>query len=315
MPTKKRTLKAPAPRKKKNPAYRSFRLSNKIESGVLKNFPSTKTLWSETLRFMWKHRVKMLVFALIYAGTYLVLVKGISGFDTDMDIVKEELQTAMTGNIGAILTFLSLYATLLSSVTATTGDVANFYQSSVIIIFSLAFIWLVRKLHARDSSATVRDTFYRGMGPLIPFLGVLFILALELVPAGLGSLLLTTASSTEAIRSNSDIIAISIVMLLTVVLSIYLLAGSIFSLYIVTLPGTRPFVAVRSSLRLLSVHRWRVLLKVITFFITLIIVGFFLVLPFIIWLPRWADVAFFFMSALSFGFMHTYMYKLYRSLL
>jgi hypothetical protein len=68
-------------------------------------------------------------------------------------------------------------------------------------------------------------------------------------------------------------------------------------------------------MNLLRIHRWVVLRKIIGFYLILVILGFFLVLPFVIWVPRYAEFAFFALASGSFAVMHTFLYKLYRSLL
>lgn len=302
-------------RKKKSPSYRSFRLSSRLKSSDIKQIPKVTALWRETWSFLWKHKRPMATFALIYGLTYFMFVRGISGFSMDIGAVKDELRDALTGNIGAVVAFISIYFSLVSSMTITADDAGNFYQVSILVIFSLAFIWLLRRLHDKRAQASVRDAFYLGMGPLVPFLGVVLMLLLMTLPAALGATLLVSAASSAAIRSDVEFIGFGVLMVLMTVLSLYLLAGSLFSVYIVTLKGTRPLVAVRSSMRLLSIHRWRVAHKIVGFMILLLLLGFVLVLPFIVWLPRYAEVAFFVMSTASFAVFHTFMYKLYRSLL
>ncbi len=303
------------PRTKKTPKYRSFRLNQRIAPTYIKTLPGVWQLWRETWVFIWQHRYKMLGFGLIYALAYVTFVKGVAGFDTDGDILKEEFQNVIGGNIGAIFSFVALYTTYLSSLAVVEGEIANYYQFTIMTIFSLSFIWLLRKLSVRGSKATLKDAFYRGMGPAIPFLGVILIMAGELIPGGLGSLLMATADSSTVASNQSMLLLAGAGMVLTVVLSLYLLAGSIFAIYIVTLPGTGPMQAVKASMNLLRIHRWRVLLKIIGFVILLIVAGFIIVLPFIIWLPRWSEVALFVLSCLSFAVFHTYLYKLYRSMI
>ena len=302
-------------RKKKLPAYRSFRLSRRIKSRDIKTLPRSSELWKETLRFIWIHKKQFVVFLMIYSFAYAALVKGTSGFTFDMEYVKEELFIATSGNIEAIISFITIYASLISSLTATADEISNFYQTLIYVLFSLALIWLIRKQHSRIRNVTVKQSFYSGMTPLIPFLGVILILVLEMLPVVFGTTLLSSAYESDAIRSNTDILIFSIVFILTFILSVYLLAGSIFALYIVTIPGVGPLVAVRSSLQLLRIHRWRILLRVVRFYFELILLGFIAILPFIIWLPRYAEIAFFIMGSLSFGIMHVYMYKLYKSIL
>lgn len=310
-----RTLTASTTRQKKTASYRSFRLSSKITPDSLKKLPSSKQLWTDTLVFLWVHKKKMLQFVAIYLVAYLLLVKGYNDFTYDTETLKEELADVGDGNIGAIFTFLTLYWSLLSSTTIAYDDLTNFFQVSVLVIFSLAFIWLVRKLHKRNSDATVKQAFYQGMRPLIPFLIILGVLVLELLPAAIGSLLYVTAQSTNVTATETELLGITVVMILGLVMSIYLLSGTMFALYIVTLPKMTPITAIKASLRLLRIHRWIVLRKIVGFFVALIVLGFFLVLPFIIWIPQHAEIAFFVLGSCSFALTHTFLFKLYRSLL
>lgn len=315
MPKKNQVGSITASRKKKLPEYRTLRLNTKIKADDILKISSMRTLWRETWQFLWIHRVKMAIFVLIYTITYMVLVRGINEFTLNADEIKLELEDVLSGNFGAIITFVVLYTSLLSSITTSSDDITNFYQSSILIIFSLSFIWLIRKLHLRDSSATVKDAFYQGMRPLIPFLIVIIVMALELIPAGVSSLIFVTAQSASVVSTEFESLTFSVLAVLGFVLTVYLLVGSIFAPYIVTLPNMKPMAALRSSMRLLRIHRWIVLRKILLFFITLLVLGFFLVLPFIIWLPKYAEIAFFVMGCGSFAVMHTFMYKLYRSML
>ncbi len=315
MPKKNQVGTIAASRKKKLPEYRTLRLNTKIKADDILRTSSMRTLWRETWLFLWKHRVKMAIFVLIYTITYMVLVRGINEFTLNADEIKLELEDVLSGNFGAIITFLVLYTSLLSSITTSPDDITNFYQSSILVIFSLSFIWLIRKLHLRDSSATVKEAFYQGMRPLIPFLTVLLVMALELIPAGVSSLIFVTAQSASVVSTEFESLTFSVLAVLGFVLTVYLLVGSIFAPYIVTLPNMAPITALRSSMRLLRIHRWIVLRKILLFFFVLLVLGFFLVLPFIIWLPKYAEIAFFVMGCASFAVMHTFMYKLYRSML
>jgi hypothetical protein len=313
--TRPKNLTAKSSRLKKAPSYRSFRLSSRITPDSLKKLPTTRQLWRETWIFLWAHRLKMLHFVAIYTIFYLLLVKGLSNLTFDVEILKEELQSLSDGQLNAVFTVITIYWSLLTSTTINQDQITNYLQISVVAIFSLAYIWLLRKLHIRNSTATVKQAFYNGMRPLIPFMLVSLVIVAELLPAGIASVLYISAQVSAISASELELLGVTVAMLLSLVLTIYLLSGSIFALYIVTLPDVTPIQALRSSMKLLRIHRWLVLRKIVGFYVTLVILGFFLVLPFIIWLPRYSELAFFILSTSSFAVMHTFMYKLYRSLL
>ena len=276
-------------RKKKLPEYKTFRVSRRIKPENIKKLPSVRELWRDTWQFLWKFRVKMLVFSLIYLVVYLVLVKGFNGFGLDVVGLKAGIASVSDGYIRFLLSLLTVYSSLVGSVGKAENDAANFFQISLLVISSLAFIWLLRKLHGRDTDVGVKQAFYMGLQPLVPFLLVLVIMLFQLLPAGFGGLLLSTAQSGGAIGGQPEIMALSLVALLCMVLSMYLLTGSFFALYIVTLPGTEPVVAVRSSLHLLRVHRWQIVWRLFVFGLALLVIGFALTSPFILWLPKYAD--------------------------
>lgn len=312
--TKKALPTTQAPRKKKVPRYRAFRLTGKINALHVKPLPTVRQLWRDTWQFMRNNKKTMLIIWAMYVVTYMLFVKNIEGFDGDTALLKDELHAVLQGDFGGIFTVISLYASFFTSLTATSDDIANFMQTAIFVVFSLVYIWVLRKLHIKKS-VSIKEAFYSAPRPLIPFLGVLFIFVLELLPAGVGSLILVTAQSTTAVQPGLEMFAIYILTTLSVVVSLYLLTGSLFAMYIATLPNTGPWQAVRSSLQLLNIHRWIVARKILGFFILLVIVGFFLVLPFIIWLPAYSEIAFFLLACGSFGVAHTFMYKLYRSML
>lgn len=300
---------------KKVQTYRSFRLSEKIKLDNLKQLPSVKELWVDTWLFLWKHRYKMLGFTLIYTISYLLLVKGIGDLTFDTEGLKDELSDISSDPLVKFLTIVTLYWSLLTSVSVTVDDVSNFIQISMVVVFSLVFIWMIRKLHAKPSQVTLKKAFYNGPRALIPFLGVISVMVLELMPAGLASILYITAQASTVTATETELLGVSVLLFLGIIMSVYLISGSIFAPYIVTLPDIAPFVALRSSMRLLHIHRWVVLRKIFGFYALLLLLGFVITFPFIVWVPRFAEPAFFVISGFGFVVSHTFLYKLYRSML
>lgn len=307
--------KSKAVRKKKTPKYQSFRLSGRIAPAKIKKLPKVSELWRDTFAFLWLHRRKMLLFVFVYTVTYLIFAKGIGNFSSEPEELKKELDGVLAGNIESIVGLVAIYASMLGSLTTVVDDVANFMQVSIVIIFSLAFIWLIRRLHSDPRKVTVKDAFYRGMRPLIPFIIVLVILVFELIPAGAGSLAYLAASASASGFSEIELLGLSVVAILGVILSLYLITGSIFALYIVTLKNMTPLKSIKASMRLLSIHRWVILRKVLSMIFLVLLLGFVVALPFILWIPRYAEAGFFILACCSFAMLHTYLYKLYRSML
>jgi hypothetical protein len=302
-------------RRKRLPKYQSFRLSRRIKPENIRVLPSFRSLVGDTLSFLRIHWVMMLTFTAVYGLVYFVLVKAASGFELDVAKLNQDARIIFDGNWSGLLSFFTVYSSLVSSIGVTKDDLTNFVQALLTIVSSLAFIWMIRKLHSKDKEVTVRQAFYMGMQPLVPFILVICIFVLELIPASIGLFVLSTAQTAGIIASQAELQSVSLVAGLLIVLSLYLLTGSIFALYIVTLPGTYPVVAVRSSLNLLRVHRWQVVWRLLAFVLLVLVLGFVLTIPAIVWLPKYAEVWFFILGCSSFGVLHTYTYKLYRSMI
>src|SRR5690606_28518012 len=118
-------------------------------------------------------------------------------------------------------------------------------QMLLLLIASLAIIWALRKTHG-DVKVRARDAFYQGMYPLIPFILVLLVIGLQLLPLLLGSslysLVTTNGIAVHAIEQTAWLLLFGGLSLL----SLYMLSSSLFALYIVTLPNMTPMKALRS---------------------------------------------------------------------
>ncbi len=307
-----------ASRKKPKPQYRTLRMHRKIRAKDFKPLPSAWVLWKSSLSFMWTNRRPLGLFILIYSILYILFVRGLSGginLGELREILKEDSSTA-TG----VITSVTLLSVLLSTSNATTSQVASLYQTILIVLGSLAIIWLLRQLSGdRPKKVRVRDAFYKGMGPLVPFLIVLTIIVLEFIPLTVGSFILNISESNGLAGSGLEQIAVISITVLLALLSFYLVSGSLAAIYIVTLPDITPLRALRASHELLGLHRWSVVRKLIVLGFLLLIAAMIIFLPLLFFLPSglaWiTEYVFFACSILAFAVFHTYLYSLYKSLL
>ncbi|HEX5798415.1 MAG TPA: hypothetical protein VFX79_03590, partial [Candidatus Saccharimonadales bacterium] len=177
-----------------------------------------------------------------------------------------------------------------------------------------AIIWSIRQVLAGER-IRFRQAFYEGMYPIIPFLLVLFVLGLQLIPATIGSFLLTTViSGGLAVTFVEQFIWWVLFGLLTL-LSLYMLLSSIFALYIVTLPGMAPLKALRSARGLVLNRRVSIGLRLLGLPALGIFVYVAVLLPAIIAIPVLAVPIFALLSSFGLFFVHSYIYNLYRELL
>jgi len=214
---------------------------------------------------------------------------------------------------------LVFFGLLVGSSNAVSSDVAAAYQSVLFIVGSLAFIWLLRALYTnKKESIRVRDGFYLGMQPFVTVIIVLFVLALQTIPMSIGGYLLSMGLSTPGISLVEVFIFIILAALISLV-SLYLISGTWAAIYIVTLPGAEPWKSIKASNKLLSVHRWQVMRKLLALVMFLFLSAALLIIPLLMVLPDGyesiAEYGFFAYLLLSFSIAHIYLYSLYKSLL
>ena len=114
-------------------------------------------------------------------------MQGISG-GTDVSTLKHSLSQVFTGHFGFLASGLSVFTVLVGSAGNGSSQTAGAYQLFLAIIASLAVIWALRQVLA-GASPRIRDAYYRGMYPLIPFILVLLVIGLQLIPLLIGSTL------------------------------------------------------------------------------------------------------------------------------
>lgn len=293
----------------KNPSAKERRIATKTEH-KLPNFIRLARCAAEAL---WSSRKVFLGIILLYGFLNLLLVQGFAA-GTDVSSLKRELNNIFTGQFGAIASGLSIFALLVGSAGSGSSDTAGAYQFFLTIITSLALIWALRQVSA-GQGFRVRDAFYSGMYPLVPFILVLLLVGVQLVPMLIGSsiysIVMTNGIAVYAIEKILWALGFGLLTLL----SLYWLSASLFALYIVTLPEMTPIKAWRSAKQLVRGRRWLVLRKIVALPLLLLIIAALIMVPIIIWLAPLAQWVFFVLTMFGLAATHAYMYTLYRELL
>lgn len=310
-------VKAKSARKKKDPKYNSFKLRKRIKPNTFKPLPGSWKLWKSSLAFLRTNWKKVGLFLVIYMALYVTFVRGL-GSAIDFDNVKNNLDSNGQSASG-IMKSIIFFGVLVSASNAVSSDVAAAYQSIIFIIGSLAFIWLLRALHSKEKNKVrVRDSFYLGIHPLVPVLLVLLVIAAETIPLSIGGYLLSLALSSGVASLLEATIFIILAALFTLV-SLYLISGTWAALYIVSLPGAQPWKSIKASNKLISVHRWSVMRRLVALVVFLFVTAGLLTIPLLMLLPDGfeyiAEYGFFLYILVGFTIAHTYLYKLYKSLL
>jgi hypothetical protein len=149
----------------------------------------------------------------------------------------------------------------------------------------------------------------------VPFVLVLLVIGLQLLPLVIGSAVYATVISNGIAVHAVERLFWLVIFLLLAAASLYLICSSLFALYIVTLPDMTPMKALRSARQLVRHRRLSILRKVLWLLLLLLIASAIIMLPIIVWLTPLAQWIFFLLTVFGLAAAHAYLYTLYRELL
>ena len=302
--SKRKTVKAA-----QKPVRRGATKSKKQRVGL----PNVWQLTQTTAKTLWRNKKLFIGLTLVYGLLNLVLVQGLSS-NTDISSLKHQLSQVFSGHLGSVGSSLSVFVVLVDSAGNSSSPTAGVYQLVLALIASLAVIWALRQLLA-GRQLRIRDAYYRGMYPLIPFILVLMVVGLQLIPLLVGSTLYAVVTTNGIAVTVIEKLIWLFVFGVLALWTLYMLSSSLFALYIVTLPDMTPLKALRSARELVRHRRWTVLRKILWLPLALLLIAAVLMVPIIIWLTPLAQWLFFVLTMFVLVAVHGYMYTLYRELL
>jgi hypothetical protein len=284
--------------------------SKRIEIAQRSRLPNVFILTKDCLVNI---NINLKSFAKVAGIYYFLTLLLVRGFSTTVNVL--QLKNNYLSNKGTSLgSDFSALSSVIGSSFSTTSGASNVYQTALFVVFSLAFIWMLRHV-LLNKNLTLRNIFYKSQTPLIPFVIVLIFIILELLPMIIGLFIFSTVFANGIAVHLVEKIIWSILSFSFVATSLYLLVSSIFALYIVTLPDVRPIQALRSSWQLTKKRRTLLLRKVILLPIVLFIILSVVSLIFIAIIPAIADYIYFALSIVAVLLAHSYLYNLYRKMI
>lgn len=303
--------KKPA-RKLHQPGYKSFRLQKRIKSSQPK-LASSWDLLKSSLKILKTNKKFFAIITFINAIFSFIFIRS-AGASVDVVGLKQTYQTVL-GQGGGLASDIALLGVLVGS-SGPGGGTQGMYQIILAIVFSLALIYGLRHIFSDSKEKlSAKRSFYEGMAPIVPFILVLIVIGLQLLPLSIGSSLYSTVVNNGLAVSTLEKALWLVMLVLVSLLSLYMIASSIFALYIVTLPRMTPLKALRSARDLVRYRRWTVMRKIIALPIFVMLIFGLIILPMIAFVPRFAELIFFILTLLILPFVHTYVYSLYRKLL
>ncbi len=295
-------------RRLKLPAYRRFRFKR---IPYPERLPSVWLLSRKTAALMWRNHGIFLGIAAVYAILSIVFVNSLSS-TTDASTIKETLGKTF-GTTGEVAAGIAVFSSLITSGSGV-NTAAGAYQFVIVLVMSLAVIWATRQVLA-GHKVRLRDPFYQGMYPLVPFIMVLGVVFLQALPFVIGGWFFSTIMSNGiAVYFWEKLVLFGILLALTW-LTVYMLCGSLFALYIVTIPGMTPLKALRSARQLVLYRRGQVFRKLLYLPVALVCLGAVVMVPVILFAVSIAQATFFVLSILALIAAHVYLYTIYKELL
>lgn len=299
--------KRPTPKKPKSKAV--------IKSTAPKRLPNVWELSRSALVVLWRQRWTIIGIVLIYGAINLAVAQGFSS-GLSVSTAKSQLNSLFHGHFSSVGSNLTIYALMLASLGGVSSNSGGFgYSLFLGVLASLAIIWTIRNSSNKVGLVSLRDAYYRGMYPLIPFLAILFLIGLELLPMVAGISIYVTAINNAIAITAVEKLGFILLMLLLSSLTLFWLSSSIFALYISTLPDMTPLKALRSAKDLVKKRRYLVLPRLLFLPVALLTISAVIMLPFISWVAPAAPWILLLLSLLLLAITHSYLYNLYRELL
>jgi hypothetical protein len=262
---------------------------------------------------LWQHKKLFAGITLIYGLLNVVFGQSLAS-GSGVSTLKQALDQVAAGHFSALGSSLGNFVSLISSAGGSSSTSGGAYQTILALMGSLAVIWALRQV-AAGVKVRIRDAYYRGMYPLVPFVLVLFVISLQLLPLLIGASVYGSVINNGIAVLAVEKLAWALVYILLALFSLYWISSSLFALYIVALPDMTPMKALRSARQLVRHRRWTVLRKILWMPVVLLAAAAIIMLPIIIWLTPLAQWVFFLLNMFSLAAIHAYMYTLYRELL
>lgn len=294
------------------PEHRTFNLTkSRLKSP--KQLPKISQLIKHPSKLIFANKKIFLGLAFFYSLISFIFINGF-GSSFDLRSFQEQLNDFFGKNTKNLETSYLSFTHLLGNLNKSASDTTSTYQLFLGLFLVLAVIWLCRKIIAGEKTS-VKEAFYKGMYPIIPFILVIFVISIQLIPLSIGSFLVTTVFgnglAVTAIEKGLWLIAFGLFALL----SLYMITSSIFALFIVTLNDITPLQALRSARELVLHRRLGVFARLVILPLLIFIVLAVIFMPMVVFLPVIAEPVFLFIASFSIIFSITYLYNFYRALL
>lgn len=270
-------------------------------------------LTQSAAKILWQNRILFSGITVIYGLLNIFFAQALSG-GANIVAIKDALDQTLGSNFGQIGASFSIFVYIVGTSGNNANQAASAYQLILSLISSLAVIWALRQVYA-GKTIRVRDAFYRGMYPLVPFIIILLIIVLQMIPLIIGSTLYSLVITNGIAVHLIEQVLFGVLFAGLAGITLYWLTASVMALYVVTLPSMTPIKALNSGKELVKGRRWIVLRKLIFLPLLLLVVAAVVMMPIIAIYAPAAKYVYFVLTMFGLVAIHSYIYALYRDLL
>lgn len=314
----------------KTKLHKSFKRSYREDYVRKTELPGLLSHASATFKLIFKNKklfipliILIVVFNIILVG--LMSEESYNTFKEALDDTNEQLTKGQLGNLGK--------AGLLLIGTVTTGglnrgmtEVQQVFMILLLIITWLVTIYLARHILA-GHKVKLRDGLYNALTPFISTLCIVGTIFIELIPIFVVIITYSAALATDFLATPFYALVYFIFAVLLILLSSYLLSGSLMAMIAVTAPGLYPMTALNTATDIVAGRRIKFIIRILFLFFILALCWIVVMLPFILldnllkanieWLDNIPLVSLMLLNMTIFSIIYTavYFYLFYRKLL
>jgi hypothetical protein len=219
----------------------------------------------DVLSVLAEHRAVFLRLILL-AWAASLLLTGLSHYVYYDGLTQSTEEVAGQLSAGVYRTFVEVGALTASIISGATGgsltETQNVFVGLLYLLLWLTTVWLLRHLLS-GNTVGMRDGLYGAAAPLVSTCLIAFASIIQLLPLALMVSLVATVASTGTLNGIIWVLLGIVLITLFAAVALYWLSATAFAAVIVTLPGTYPWVALRSAREVISGYRVRVILRLL----------------------------------------------------
>ena len=254
-----------------NNPHKSFRRTYKEELPRRSELPDIPTHIVNSFRILLKNK-KLFVSLFFLVAILNIILVGM------VDIGSAIGQSGLSSYNNAGVNLESFLNVMRDSFFGRTTEGAIILSLLVFVVTFLVTIFLLRHRMAKHK-VRLRDGLYNGMTSFIPTLIVLMVVLIECLPILIILITYSAAIETGFLEYPFYAFLFLVFAVLMILISGYLLPGSIITMVAVSAPGLYPLQAFRGSEDLLCGRRFDFVLRMIVFVLMMIVIWSVIVLP------------------------------------